>query len=164
MAFSGQAANKLVFAALYAGVVILTAWGGMRLINYALCSRFHRDFLLKWEVALKAYRQEKGSFPDFIEGRHGEFMEDLIKRMRGRGVTPPESNTARPYVYNLKKIGRPDEVVLVLGLPDRLVVYGLAPETYATVDGFIDDQSDAGAGWFTGRIQPDGTMVGVWRL
>ena len=47
MAISGKSTDKLVFALLYAGFIALASWGGIKLINYSLDSKFYKDFLLK---------------------------------------------------------------------------------------------------------------------
>ena len=104
MPLSGKAADKIIFAALYAGIFVLTFWGGVRIINYSLESKFYRDFLLKWEVSVRAFSAEKVVWPHFTGGNHMEYMGDLVSQMHDRNISPPASNTVCSYIYRINKI------------------------------------------------------------
>ena len=166
MTLSGKSADKIIFAALYAGIAALTFWGGVRIINYSLESKFYRDFLLKWEVSVRAFSSEKVVWPHFTGGNHVEYMEDLVSQMHGRNISPPASNTMHPYIYRINKIVFQDkENVFILCLPGRIIFYGISIKTFKRLDPYIDGTFDPGRGRLTGIFSKDGkTYIGQWRL
>jgi hypothetical protein len=93
MALSGKAVNKLIFVGLYGGLIALVVWGGSRLINYSLDSRFYKDFLLQWEASLSSYSVKSGIWPHFSGSNHVEYMDNLNQLMSRSSVSLPKSNT-----------------------------------------------------------------------
>ena len=166
MAISGKAADKIIFAALYAGIFAITFWGGVRIINYSLESKFYRDFLLKWEVSIRAFSVEKSMWPHFTGGNHMEYMGDLVSKMRSRNIFPPASNTNYPYIYRINKVFfQNKENTFILCLPGRIIIYGVSIKTFKRLDSYVDGIFDPGRGRLTGIFSKDGkTYIGQWRL
>jgi len=165
MAVSGKAADRLASIFVYAALGGLALWAGTRLINSSLDSRFHNDFLLKWEAVLRTYNQQGGTWPRFTGGNHVQYMEKLVRLMRNRGFPPPNSNTGHPYVYLIDKIGVPDEEIFVLCFPQRIILYGVSAETFARLDESIDGRTDPKRGMFKGRQSRNGlTYTGLWQI
>lgn len=164
MPLSGKAVDRSVFVVLYIGLIALTLWGGSRVINYSLDSKFYKDFLLKWEVSLRSYSAKNVIWPHFSGDNHVEYMDHLTQLM-GRGdISPPQSNTGRPYVYRLNKIGREQEDIFLLCLCDRIILYGISKDTFTGIDRFVDGEPGKDKGSFIGRLSKDGrTYIGLWR-
>ena len=165
MAISGKAVDKLVFIVLYGGFIGLALWGGSRIINYSLDSKFYKDFLLEWEASLRSYSVKSGIWPHFSGSNHVEYMDNLTRLMGRSGISPPQSNTGRSYVYRIKKIAREDDDVFILCFSKRIVLYGISKDTFTRIDRFVDGRPGKEIGFFTGRVSKDGrTMIGLWRL
>jgi hypothetical protein len=162
---TGKNVDKLLSTLIYIALLGLVIWGGVRIINYALESRFYKDFLLKWDVAVTSYSVKRGPWPQFSGSNHIEYMDNLVAAMSMSSVSIPESNTKRPYVYSLKKIGPPEEKIFVLCFPGRIILYGISERTFERIDTFIDGASDEKTGRFIGRPGTNGaTFIGLWRL
>ncbi|HDH87906.1 MAG: hypothetical protein B6I32_03540 [Desulfobacterium sp. 4572_20] len=165
MALSGKAVDKLVFGGLYVVLIALVVWGGSRLINYSLDSRFYKDFLLKWEVCLRAYSVKSGIWPHFSGSNHVEYMDNLNQLISRSGVSLPKSNTGRSYVYRIKKIGEEQDDIFILCFSNRIILYGISKDTFTRIDRFVDGELSKEKGFFTGYLSKDGrTMIGLWRL
>ncbi len=165
MAGLGRVTDRLTSAVLYTGVVILIIWPGTALVNFSLDSKFYRDFLTRWEVALISNRHEGGEWPLFSGGSHVRYMEQLSRMMCSRGFPPPESNTARSYIYRLDKIGEPGEDIFLLCFSQKIILYGIPSRTFARIDAYIDGTVDSKTGAFTGQQSKDGfTFIGQWMI
>ncbi|MBN1381458.1 MAG: hypothetical protein JXA41_07275 [Deltaproteobacteria bacterium] len=165
MILSGKNVDKFISTLIYVGLLGLVMWGGNRVVNYALESRFQKDFLLKWTVAVMSYSVERGQWPQFTGSNHIQYMDNLVTAMTMSHVNVPASNTKRPYIYKLKKIGSPEEKIFVLCFSDRLILYGLSEKTFKRIDTWIDGKFDEKCGKFRGRPSADGkTFIGLWRL
>ena len=165
MALSGKAVDKLVFIVLYGGLIALVVWGGSRLINYSLDSKFYKDFLLQWESSLSSYSVKSGIWPDFSGGNHVEYMDNLSQLMERVDISPPKSNTGHSYVYRIEKIGKEQDDIFILGFSSRIFLYGISKDTFKRIDRFVDGEVDKKKGFFTGFLSKDGrTYIGVWRL
>ena len=168
MALSWKAADRLASIAVYTGFGCLTIWAGIALINHSLDSKFYKDFLLAWEVALHAYGLEGGSWPHFSGGNHVKYMDQVARLMSNRVPSPPSppaSNTVRPYVYRLHRIGAHREDIFLLCFPQRMILYGISAKTFACLDTYIDGGVDPKKGVFTGRPSSDGlTYIGRWQI
>ena len=80
-------------------------------------------------------------------------------------MSPPYSNTKRPYVYRLKKTGAAEEQIFLLCFSDKIILYGLSEKTFGKIDAMVDETPNERAGSFTGRRSTDGTTyIGVWTL
>lgn len=166
MTLSGKAADKIIFAVLYAGIAAITFWGGVRIINYSLESKFYQNFLLKWEVSIRAFSSEKVVWPHFTGGNHVEYMGDLVSKMRSKNIFPPASNTIHPYIYRINKVFfQNKENIFILCLPGRIIIYGVSIKTFKRLDSYVDGIFDPGRGRLTGIFSKDGkTYIGQWRL
>lgn len=154
-----------MFAMLYAGILMFTAWGGARLIGYSLDTRFCNEYLINWETAVRALAVTQVNWPTFNKNNHVAYMDRLVDMMQKADIPIPASNTVRPYVYRIKKIGDPENKLFVLCLPNRIIVYGLSDRTFKTVDVSIDGGFDLHKGQFTGYPAQDGlTYTGRWQL
>jgi len=163
MALLPNKADRRVSMFLYIGFGGVALWAGIALINHSLDSKFYQDYLLKWEVALSAYNRENGPWPYFYGGNHVKYMEEVTGLMRSRAFSPPSSNTERPYVYLLDRIGYPEEDIFLLCFSQRIIIYGISGKTLGLLDEQIDGQADTKKGRFTGQISNDGyTYIGVW--
>jgi hypothetical protein len=162
---TGKNVDKLLSTLIYIALLGLVMWGGVRIINSALESRFYKDFLLKWDVAVTSYSVKRGQWPPFSGSNHIEYMDNLVAAMTTSSVVTPISNTKRPYVYSLKKIGPSEENIFVLCFPDRIILYGISERTFMRIDTFIDGTPDEKSGRFIGHLSTDGrTFIGLWRL
>ncbi len=165
MALSGKSTDKLVFALLYACVIALASWGGIRLINYSLDSKFYRDFLLKWDISTRNYSREIGDWPIFTGSNHLKYMEKLTQSLERSSFPAPKSNTNRSFSYRMNKIGSTDEQLFLLCFANRIVVYGMSKETVERVDNFVDGKINAEKGFFTGYPSKDKkTYIGLLKL
>jgi hypothetical protein len=165
MALSGKAVDKLIFVVLYGGLIALILWGGSRLINYSLDSKFYKDFLLQWEASLSSYSVKSGIWPHFSGSNHLEYMDNLTRLMERVDISLPQSNTKRSYVYRIKKIGKEQDDVFILCFSNRIILYGISKDTFTRIDRFVDGELGKEKGFFTGCVSKDGrTYIGVWRL
>jgi len=165
MIISGKAADKLVFAVLYVVFIVLIIWGGVKVINYSLDSRFYKDFLLPWEVSMKSYSVKERVLPYFSGGNHREYMDNLVKLMRACDISPPLPDTGYAYIYLMEKIGRERARIFLLCLNNRIIIYGMHKDTFERVDTFIDGKMNSKRGSFTGHHVKNGkTYTGLWRL
>lgn len=165
MALSGKAVDKLIFVVLYGGLIALILWGGSRLINYSLDSKFYKDFLLQWEASLSSYSVKSGIWPHFSGSNHLEYMDNLTRLMERVDISLPQSNTKRSYVYRIKKIAKEQDDVFILCFSNRIILYGISKDTFTRIDRFVDGEPGKEKGFFTGCVSKDGrTYIGVWRL
>jgi hypothetical protein len=168
MDISGKAADRLVSIVIYVGFGGLALWAGTALINHSLDLKFYKDFVLKWEVALCAYSQKGGPWPHFSGGNHVQYMDQLSSLMSNIALSPPlapASNTNRPYVYRLDKIGYPQEDIFLLCFSHKIILYGVSAETFARLDSRVDGKIDTENGLLTARPGKDGhTYVGQWQI
>ena len=165
MALSGKAVDKLLFVGLYGGLIALMVWGGSRLINYSLDSKFYKDFLLQWETSLRSYSVKGGVWPHFSGRNHVEYMNNLSQLIEKADISLPKSNTGRSYVYRIKKIGKEQENIFILCFFNRIILYGITKDTFTRIDRFVDGEMGKEKGFFTGKTSKDGsTYIGLWRL
>ena len=165
MALSGKAVDKLLFVALYGGLIALVVWGGSRLINYSLDSKFYKDFLLQWETSLRSYAVKSGIWPHFSGSNHLEYMNNLSRLIERADISLPKSNTGRSYIYRIKKIGKEQNNIFILCFFNRIILYGISKDTFTRIDRFVDGELSKEKGFFTGYLSKDeSTYVGLWRL
>ena len=164
---SAKTAHKITAATLYFVFIFIAVWGGVRLINNSLDIKFYKDYLLQWEVALKKYVSQDGSWPEFTKTNHVEYMNNIIKLLDQRSIRYPLSNTECAYVYQIDKISlfQKKRNIFLLCFNNKIILYGVTPKTFKTVDTFIDGRLNLYQGRFTGKQEKDGkTLTGVWRL
>lgn len=167
MTAEGRTTNRTLSFAIYIGLALLVAWAGTHLLNYSTDTRLFKDFLAPWQNALTAYRAAGGGWPQFGGGDHDQYMEKLVGLLRQHDIALPASNTNRRFVYALRKIGlkRKPDYLFILCFPERMIVYGMPPETFFRMDRFIDEHMDPNSGQFRGKTASDGkTYTGIWRL
>jgi len=165
MALSGKTVDRLLFLGLYGGLIALVVWGGSRLINYSLDSKFYKDFLLQWEASLRYYSVKGGVWPHFSGRNHVEYMNNLSQLIERADISLPKSNTGRSYVYRIRKIGKEQENIFILCFFNRIILYGISKDTFTRIDRFVDGEMSKEKGFFTGQISKDGnTYIGLWRL
>ena len=165
MTASGRTTNRFVSMAIYTGFGILVIWSGTALINHSVDSKFYRYFLLKWHVGLMACNGEFESWSYFSGANDVQYMEEVTLLMRRKGFPPPDSNTGRPYVYRVKRIGVDREDIFILCLPKKLVLYGISTRTFKRLDTYIDGRPSAETGTFIGRKGKDErNYTGQWTL
>lgn len=163
---SEKAAHKIVFFVLYVCIAAFTIWGGIRVINYSLESKFYKDFLAKWEISLMAYAAEGKKWPHFTGGNHVEYMENLVLMMQRNSLTLPKSDNRYPYIYRINKIGwNKEENTFLLCFSDKIIIYGISKDTFKRIDTLIDGMFDRNHGKFTGFPSKDGkTYISRWQI
>lgn len=165
MTISGKATDRLTSMIIYVALGGLALWAGTKLINNSLDTKFHKDFLLKWEEVLRTFNQQGGTWPRFSGGNHIQYMEKLIRLLQSKGLQPPDSNAGHPYVYLLDKIGAPEEEIFLCCFPQRIILYGISAETFARLDKSIDGSINPERGMFKGRRSRDDlTYIGLWKI
>ena len=165
MPVSARGVDRLTSIALYAGFGILTLWTGVSLVNFSLETKLHKDFLMRWEVALERFNKEGGQWPHFSGANHVAYMDRLIQLMGNEGTPPPLSNTRRAYVYRLKRWGWPEEDIFVLCFSNRMVLYGMSENTFMKMDQWMDGKADKEKGQLIGKRSQDGKgYVGMVKL
>jgi len=93
MALSGKAVDKLVFGGLYVVLIALVVWGGSRLINYSLDSRFYgresayqlfsgfkilQGFFIKMGSLFESLLCQKWDLATFFREQMGSLFESLL--------------------------------------------------------------------------------------
>ncbi len=154
--------ERLTAFILYVALLTTVLGAGAMALAFAVDYRFYSGFLAPWHQALETYARHGRPWPEF-RNNHVEYMLDLSRRMaRHTDFRPPGSGRAA-FMYRLERVGRADEHVLVLGLPSRMVVYGLNTATARRLDRFADGRVDLAAGAFRGQsgATPDTTIV-IW--
>lgn len=157
MVFSPRKADRLMSFVVYLVFAGLALWAGTKLINHSLNTRFYEDFLLGWETAIRTYNEQGGRWPEFTGSNHVAYMANLVDRMRGRDTSLPPSNTRKPFVYRLDRLGDPEENIFFLCFPGKMVLYSMSSKTYSYLDERIDGSVDEEKGHFRGRKSKDGS-------
>jgi hypothetical protein len=162
---SGKSTDKIIFGFIYCLLIVLTAWGGTRLINYSLDSKFNRDYLQQWMAAIRTYETGGRKWPEFSGGNHSDYMQALIQSMQRAAVKAPASNMQRPYLYRLKKIGLKSQTIFLLCFFDKIILYGLPVKTFERLDKMLDGLPGKETGRFTGyRAKDNRTYIGLLKL
>ncbi|MBW2194682.1 MAG: hypothetical protein JRF37_03665 [Deltaproteobacteria bacterium] len=165
MCVTGRAVDKIASYVVYAGFSIFALWAGIKLVNHSLDTKFYKDFVVPWDLAVCTYNRQGGLWPEFSGGNHVEYMDRLAQWMQERGSPPPSSNTERAYVYRLKRLGHPKEHIFLLSFSHRMVLYGISEKTFTKMDTWIDGRVNDKKGLFIGRLSKDGvTRIGELQL
>lgn len=162
---SGRVTDKMMFVTIYSVVAILVViQGGRHMTNYVLDAAFYNDYLMPWKLQLIAMRHQSTSWPELMSYNPGAYMQSLVVAMHAVGLTPPKSNTSKCWLYQLNKFGNSVQPVLIVGTVKNMVLYNLPVSTFNRLDHFIDNETDAAAGQFTGQWSTDGTTrIGYWK-
>ncbi len=159
--------KKFISAAIYIGIFAVTVWGGMKIINYSIDSKFYQNFLLNWEVSIHQYNASGGRWPEFKGGNHVAYMDSLVAGMHHKGIETPSSNTDRAYVYLINKIDLHSDKsdIFLLCFSGRIIMYGMSKETFNRIDQLIDEDLNQTKGHFIGYLSKNNiTYTGQWRL
>jgi len=142
MVISARASDKLISGILYLGIIVITLWGGQKIINRAIETRFYNDFLLKWEIAAKNYSVSGSKLPVFKGTNHMLYMNQLANLMQKQLISLPASNTNNPFIYQLNRIFSPKERIFLFCLADRIILYGISKTTIMYLTKMIDKSSN----------------------
>jgi len=163
---SGRVTDKILFVAIYSVIAILVViQGGRKMTNYVLDAAFYNDYLMPWKIDLIDMRHRTVVWPDYKTQDPVGYMQLLMKNMASAGLTPPKSNAAEDYLYRLNKFGEKTQQILLVGTSELITLYNLPESTFKRIDRFIDGESDADAGHFTGNLSTDGiSRIGYWKF
>lgn len=165
MEVPGKAVDRIGFGILYVLIGFLVIWFGSRMVAHAVEVRLLKDFLLHWEIRALSFNAEQGAWPEFSGSDQVAYMRSLISRMSLNGMTPPVSNGPNSFEYRLRGFGDDREDIFVLVLPDRMVLYGISPETLEFIDRAVDGRADLARGHITGKAGKNlDTRIGQWHL
>jgi hypothetical protein len=165
MKITAKASDRIISGTIYLLGAAWVLWTGFGLIDRGLEIRLFKDYLLRWEISLTEYGAQQGQWPVFTGENHSAYMDRLIAGMTHLGIAPPASNTRAAYCYHLEEFGRADENIFVLGLPDRLVFFGLSKQSLLRLERLVDRHVDLNRGRITGRPgRVPGAYIGQWRL
>ena len=82
----------------------MTVWAGSRVMNASLDSKFYRDYLVKWDVAVRALNSKHFLWPQLTKRNHNEYMTHIVEFMKDNSIEIPKSNTNYPWIYRMNKI------------------------------------------------------------
>jgi len=156
--------EKLLVSSLYAGLLLLTVWGGGKAIGYFQDYRFYSTFLAGWQRALAAYGESGRPWPVFSGSNHVAYMQALVRSLQEAVGFHPPGEGRGAYMVRIDKPWQDPEDVFLLALPGKVVLYGLSRGSAERVDGFVDGQRNLRAGAFQAAPSHDGqTVIAVWR-
>jgi len=164
MTLSAKVSDRLCGWAIYIGVGLVVLWSGIQLINYALEVKFYKDYLLKWEVLLEKHKSEDSAWPVFSASDPSNYMDRLVKKLRGNGASVPRSNTYCPYAYRLNRWGCARETIVLLCLPSKIILNGMSERTFVRLDQWIDGKADGQSGAFIWKRGDDPSALPVGEL
>lgn len=152
--------QRITVFVLYAALLLTVVWAGRAALGYGADYYLYSAFLAPWHRALQGYRVDGQPWPPF-QNNHVEYMAELTRRVRAHTGFQPLAAGEGAFMYRHRKPGTRDQHLLVLGLPARMVVYGLERETARRLDRFADGGADLQAGAFRGRpgARPDHIVV-----
>ncbi|MDY6904782.1 MAG: hypothetical protein SWH61_08850 [Thermodesulfobacteriota bacterium] len=166
ISFLTKTIQRVLVFFLYTALVVILLAGSIRLINYSLCQQFYRQWLMEWENALNAFSSKGGRYPVFANNNHREYMTGLCIAMADLDIAVPSSNTRYPFTYRYKAVdlrGISGNVFL-LGLADRIVIYGMPERLFEWIDKAVDGRVGMDTGRITGRKASDQNWTGVMQL
>jgi hypothetical protein len=162
----GRLTDNMAFVAIYSLVAMAVVIPGASFTaNYAIDTIFFNNYLRPWEMLLVELRHRTVAWPDYATGDPGAYMQALVEVVKAAGLTPPQSNTGRDYIYQLNKIGERLQPVFLVGTVEQMHLFNLPASTFKRLDRLIDGQSGPAAGRFTGTWSTDGvTYIAHWRI
>lgn len=162
---TARGAERWVFAGVVVVMAVVVVWFGARLVERSLETRLIQDVLFEWQRLGQSYHAQGETWPLFEGSNHVAYMQALVERMQRLGLLSPQQSRQVDFSPRLKHFWREDERLFILLLPGRLVVFGLAAQTYARIDQQVDGVNDPARGSFTGRQAADkNQMIGYWQL
>jgi hypothetical protein len=158
--------SRVVSFCIVIGVSLIVMNAGVKLLQYASCLKFYTRFVLKWEHTLTLLASKEAILPHFSGSNHVDYMEQLTLLLKKKGIPVPESNTQSPYIYRLSKVGQEkNEDIFLLGMEQKIVLFGLSKPTFNMLDKKIDHTVDDKNGNFKGtQHKKSETYTGVWAL
>lgn len=127
--------------------------------------RFFKDYLLQWEVGLRAYGSEQGRWPAFSGNNHVDYMDALVIQMRHAGISLPKSNTTSAYRYRMDRFNADDEDIFLLCFHDRIILFGVSDQTLVRLEKTIDGNSNIHGGRISGQPGKNSqSYIGIWQL
>jgi hypothetical protein len=151
---------------IYLIMTLIVLGAGFKLINHSAKVHFYYDYLLKWESALTRLFSKDIELPHFSGENHIEYMNKLVKLMKNTSIEVPQSNTHRPYVYQISEKGLSErQNIFLLCLEKKIILYGLPKTIFNMLDNNIDGQLDNKTGKFKGKLQKDKKhYAAIWEL
>ena len=128
----------------------MTVYAGSGMIDTSLDSKFYREYLMKWDVSIRALNAKRFNWPELTRKNHSEYMEKILDFMKDNNVEIPKSNTNYPWIYRMNKVWSPPEDMFVVCFYNRMVIYGMPESTLMRIDEYVDGENDLKKGWFTG--------------
>jgi hypothetical protein len=163
--WSARGVQGWLWAVIALCAALIAVWFGAGLLDRGYKTRLIKDVLFEWQRLGQSYAAGGAPWPAFTGNNHVAYMEALLTEMRRQGLVSPRQARRLSFAPRLKRIGRADERLFLLLLPGRLVIFGLAPQTFARIDQLVDGRFDPARGDFTGRpSSDDNQMIGYWRL
>ncbi len=158
--------NRFSAFCLYLFLALIVLAAGQKAIRYSKDLKFYNGYLLNWEIAMTRTCADTFIFPVFSGKNHIQYMDNLVKLMDKQSIRIPESNTKRPYIYQISKT---DDVnlqpIFLLCFEKKIILYGLSQTTFFRLDKFIDGAFDANNGKFKGQLQKDNIHYdGIWNI
>jgi len=147
-------------------LALIVIVAGIKAVNYSTDFKFYSHYLLKWESALTRLFAQDIILPHFSGKNHVRYMDDLVHLMNTLQIEVPSSNTGRPYVYQLSKIGySKNQDIFLLCFEKKIILYGLSKTTFNMLDKNIDGQPGKNSGKLKGKLQKDNEhYAGIWEL
>lgn len=159
--------DRMTAFVLYAVIIVMVMFWGVRFVNYALDARFCYHFLLKWKTAIVTFRETEPAFPVFSGNNHVAYMDMIVRQIRRSNTELPASNTRRPYIYIPKTLtpfkDTPD--MFILCFADKLIIYSMPHPLFTRLDRMIDDSPGMETGVLTGiQGKHKGTVIGLFKI
>ncbi len=152
------------FIIIVASLLILVA--GFKVIQYSSDFKFYTRFVLKWEQSLTLLSSKDTIPPTFSGTNHVQYMDQMIAHMKTLGIPIPKSNTTKPFVYRITRLGADKhQDIFLLGFEQKIVLFGLSKTTFNMLDKKIDNKVDKNNGTFKGKKQTNSEIyTGIWTL
>ncbi len=115
---------------------------------------------------LNIYKKAVGKSPDLSCDNYTGYMDNLVRLMHRNSIPAPASNTQKPYIYKIDKIGFTEsQNIFLLYFDSKIILYGLSKTTFNMLDKFIDESDGSRAGKFKGKLQKDKIhYIGIWEF
>lgn len=161
-----KSTNFIISILIYSLIALLVLWAGFQTIEYAGLLKFYNRFVLQWEKSLDLYSARNLKPPVFTGSNHVDYMDTFVRRFSTVGITSPQSNTEKGYIYRVKRFWpEKDEDIFLLALENKIVFFGLSKTTFNMLDKKIDNVSDKKNGKFKGKREKNRTTyTGIWFL
>lgn len=150
MILSTKSVNRIFAFLLYAGVATMTVYAGSKLINSSLDSKFYRDYLIKWDVSIRALNAKQFKWPKLTRRNHMAYMTEIVEYMKNNSIEIPQSNTNYPWIYRMNKLWETSEDMFIVCFYNKIIIYGVPFKTLNKIELYVDGENNLKKGWFTG--------------